>query len=71
MDNFDISKSIEERIDPKFVTDYLLERFTIAGTPAECIAKVKRLEARRRETHPAHAAQRDLRSSDGASGAKE
>ncbi|HWH78250.1 MAG TPA: LLM class flavin-dependent oxidoreductase [Candidatus Binatus sp.] len=45
MDNFDISKPIEDRIDPDFVTDYLLERFTIAGTPAECIAKVKRLEA--------------------------
>jgi 5,10-methylenetetrahydromethanopterin reductase len=45
MDNFDISKPIEERIAPDFVTDYLLERFTIAGTPAECIAKVKRLEA--------------------------
>jgi len=45
MDNFDISKPIEERIDPDFVTDYLLERFTIAGTPQECIAKVKRLEA--------------------------
>ena len=45
MDNFDISKPIEERVDPDFVTDYLLERFTIAGTPAECIAKVKRLEA--------------------------
>jgi 5,10-methylenetetrahydromethanopterin reductase len=45
MDNFDISKPIEERVDPNFITDYLLERFTIAGTPAECIAKVKRLEA--------------------------
>ena len=45
MDNFDISKPIEERINPDFVTDYLLERFTIAGTAAECIAKVKRLEA--------------------------
>ena len=45
MDNFDIAKPIEERIDPAFVTDYLLERFTIAGTPAECIAKIKRLEA--------------------------
>lgn len=45
MDNFDISKPIEERVDPAFVTEYLLERFTIAGTPAECIAKVKRLEA--------------------------
>ena len=45
MDNFDISKPIEDRINPELVTDYLLERFTIAGTPAECIAKVKRLEA--------------------------
>lgn len=45
MENFDISKPIEERVNPDFVTDYLLERFTIAGTPAECIAKVKRLEA--------------------------
>jgi len=45
MDNFDISKPIEERVDPELVTDYLLERFTIAGTPAECIDKIKRLEA--------------------------
>jgi 5,10-methylenetetrahydromethanopterin reductase len=45
MDNFDISKPIEERIDPELVTDYLLERFTIAGTPQECIAKIKRLES--------------------------
>jgi len=45
MDNFDISKPIEERVDPSFITDYLLERFTIAGTPRECIDKVKRFEA--------------------------
>lgn len=45
MDNFDISKPIEERVDPSFITNYLLERFTIAGTPRECIDKVKRLEA--------------------------
>jgi 5,10-methylenetetrahydromethanopterin reductase len=45
MENFDISKPLEERVDPQFVTQYLLERFTIAGTPDECIAKVKRLEA--------------------------
>ena len=45
MDNFDISKPIEDRIDPAFVTEYLLERFTIAGTPDECIAKVMRLKA--------------------------
>ncbi len=45
MDAFNISKPIEERVDPDYVTDYLLERFTIAGTPNECVAKVKRLEA--------------------------
>jgi len=45
MDAFDISKPIEERIDPDYVTDYLLERFTIAGTPEECVARIKRLEA--------------------------
>jgi 5,10-methylenetetrahydromethanopterin reductase len=45
MDGFDISKPIEERVDADLVTDYLLERFAIAGTPEECIAKVKRLEA--------------------------
>ena len=44
MDHFDISRPIEERIDPDFVTDYLLDRFTIAGTPQECIDKVRRLE---------------------------
>jgi 5,10-methylenetetrahydromethanopterin reductase len=45
MDGFDISKPIEERVDPDLVTDYLLQRFTIAGTPQECIARVKELEA--------------------------
>jgi 5,10-methylenetetrahydromethanopterin reductase len=45
MENFDISKPIEERIDPDFVTDYLLHRFTIAGTAEECRAKIERLES--------------------------
>jgi len=44
MEAFDISKPIEERIDPDLVTEYLLQRFTIAGTPDECIAKVKEIE---------------------------
>ena len=42
---FDISKPIEERVDPDFITEYLLQRFTIAGTPEECIGRVKSLEA--------------------------
>jgi len=45
MDNFDISRPIEERIDPELVTDYLLQRFTIAGTPGECCDKIKALES--------------------------
>ncbi len=45
MTGFDISKPIEERVDPDLVTAYLLQRFTIAGTPAECVDKIRRLEA--------------------------
>jgi 5,10-methylenetetrahydromethanopterin reductase len=45
MDSFDISKPIEERVDPNLVTDYLRQRFTIAGTPEECAVRVKQLEA--------------------------
>ena len=44
MEGFDISKPIEERVDPNLVTDYLLQRFTIAGTPQECADRVKQLE---------------------------
>lgn len=44
MEAFDISKPIEERIEPDLVTEYLLQRFTIAGTPEECSAKVKEIE---------------------------
>jgi 5,10-methylenetetrahydromethanopterin reductase len=44
MDNFDISKPIEGRVDPQLVTEYLLQRFTIAGTPEECRRKIKNLE---------------------------
>ena len=44
MEAFDISKPIEERVDPSLVTDYLVHRFSIAGTPEECVARVKELE---------------------------
>ena len=40
---FDISKPLEERIDPDLVTDYLIRRFTIAGTPEECVERVRAL----------------------------
>ena len=44
MESFDITKTIEERADPNLITDYLLQRFSIAGTPEECVARVKTLE---------------------------
>jgi 5,10-methylenetetrahydromethanopterin reductase len=45
MEAFDISKPIEERVDPELVTDYLVRRFTIAGTPDECVERIRSLEA--------------------------
>jgi 5,10-methylenetetrahydromethanopterin reductase len=42
---FDISKPIEERVDSEVVTDYLVHRFSIAGTPDECITRIEQLEA--------------------------
>jgi len=45
MESFDDSKvkPIEERIDPNLVPDYLVRRFSIAGTPEECVERVKAL----------------------------
>ena len=43
MAGFDISKPLEERADPALITDYLLRRFAIAGTPAECTTRVRPL----------------------------
>ena len=45
MRGFDISKPIEERIDAELVSDYLVRRFTIAGTAEECAARVRELAA--------------------------
>ena len=45
MKGFDISKPIEERVDPELITEYLLQRFTIAGTAEECVGRVKALQA--------------------------
>ena len=44
MDAFDISKPMEERSNPALITDYLLQRFAIAGTPDECAARIKILD---------------------------
>ncbi|MBI2360325.1 MAG: LLM class flavin-dependent oxidoreductase [Deltaproteobacteria bacterium] len=39
------TRPIEERIDPALVTDYLARRFSIAGTPEECIERLEILAA--------------------------
>lgn len=41
---FNEMKPMEERVDPGLVTDYLVQRFAIAGTPQECIARIRALE---------------------------
>ncbi|MBI4523224.1 MAG: LLM class flavin-dependent oxidoreductase [Deltaproteobacteria bacterium] len=41
---FDMEQPIEQRVGPDLVTDYLVERFAIAGTAAECVARLKALE---------------------------
>jgi len=45
MAGFDVMKPMEDRVDPDLVNDYLIQRFAIAGTPEECIAKIKELQA--------------------------
>ena len=44
MENFDITKPIDHRSSPHMVTDYLVQRFSIAGTPEECVERVRQLE---------------------------
>ena len=42
---FDVMKPMEDRVDPDLVNDYLVHRFSIAGTPKECIERVEELQA--------------------------
>jgi 5,10-methylenetetrahydromethanopterin reductase len=42
---FDVMKPMEERVDPELVNDYLVHRFSIAGTPQECIERIEELRA--------------------------
>ena len=42
---FDVMKPMEERVDPDLVNDYLVRRFSIAGTPNECIERIEELKA--------------------------
>lgn len=45
MDGFDVMKPMEDRVDPDLVNDYLVHRFSVAGNPAECIARIEELQA--------------------------
>jgi 5,10-methylenetetrahydromethanopterin reductase len=45
MEPFDISKPNEDRMPAGLVSDYLVRRFAIAGTPAECIERVRELRS--------------------------
>jgi 5,10-methylenetetrahydromethanopterin reductase len=43
MAGFDVMKPMEDRVDPDLVNDYLIHRFSIAGTPKECIERIEAL----------------------------
>jgi len=45
MAGFDVMKPMEDRVDPDLVNDYLVRRFSIAGTPQECIERIEELKA--------------------------
>jgi len=43
MAGFDVMQPMEDRVDPELVNDYLVRRFSIAGTPKECIERIAEL----------------------------
>ncbi len=45
MAGFDVMKPMEDRVDPDLVNDYLVQRFSIAGSPKECIERIEELKA--------------------------
>ncbi len=45
MDAFDISRPLEERVPVELVSEYLVRRFTLSGTPEECIDRVRELRS--------------------------
>ena len=45
MAGFDVMKPMEDRVDPELVNHYLVRRFSIAGTPSECIERIEELQA--------------------------
>ena len=45
MTGFDVMKPMEDRVDPNLVSPYLVQRFSIAGTPKECIERIEELKS--------------------------
>jgi len=45
MAGFDVMKPMEERVDPDLVNEYLIQRFSIAGSPKECNERIEELNA--------------------------
>jgi len=45
MTGFDVMKPMEDRVDPNLVSPYLVHRFSIAGTPKECIERIEELKS--------------------------
>ena len=43
MEVFDVRKPIEERVPPGSIPSYLIDRFSIAGTPEDCADRLRRL----------------------------
>lgn len=43
MAGFDVMKPMEERVDPELVNEYLVHRFSIAGTAKECVTRIEEL----------------------------
>jgi alkanesulfonate monooxygenase SsuD/methylene tetrahydromethanopterin reductase-like flavin-dependent oxidoreductase (luciferase family) len=44
MAGFDVMQPMEERVAPELVSAYLVHRFSIAGTPKECIERIEELK---------------------------
>ncbi len=44
MENFELTKPFEQRSDPRLITEYLIQRFSITGTPEQCVERVRQLE---------------------------
>jgi 5,10-methylenetetrahydromethanopterin reductase len=44
MAGFDVMQPMEDRVEPELVNPYLVQRFSIAGTPKECIRRIEELK---------------------------